>query len=170
MTDNPPIAAFGSVPVSQALTKPKEPQRPETNKYYDLLNAVHSAAFPKESPDQQSRLEWDNIEGEVMGVVLTQDMISGTMLLQIDDPLFHFASVKDCLDKVFIDTFVEKLNEKKYLIPSVTTMHKNLNTLMVSYKGLGREELIRMLQSFQVSMQEQETKDPLKSALRSGRF
>lgn len=171
---NPPIAGFqgfGAVPVTQALQKvQKGDLKPETNKYYDLLSAVHQAAFPKGSPDQQTRLEWDNIEGEVMGTVLTQDLISGTMFVPIEDDLFKFATPQECLDQIFVKTFAEKLKDKQYLVPSVSVMKENLNRLMISYKGLGRGELIQMLQSFQVSMQEQETRDPLKAALNRGRM
>jgi hypothetical protein len=173
MAENPPIAAFssfGQVPVTQALVKREGPTKPDTNKYHDLLNAVHEAAFPQGSPDMQSRLEWDNIEGEVMAVVLTQDLISGTMLLQINDPLFNFATPQECLDKIFLTAFVEKIKDHKYLLPSATVMKENLNKLMISYKGFGRDELVRMLQAFQVSMAETEQRDPLKSALRQGRL
>lgn len=170
MSDNPPLAAFGAVPVTQALSKKNTDRQPERNKYKEFLDAIHSAAFSKENPDEQTRLEWDNIEGEIMGIVLTQDLISGTMLLHIDHPIFKFAPPQKCLDQIFAEAAAEKyleiINKKQYLVPSVSVMKENLNRLMVSYKGQGRQELIQMLQSFQVSMQEQEHNDPLKQALR----
>ena len=168
MTTDPPIAAFGTVAVSQALVRKDISKVPETNKYHDLLQAVHDAAFPKGSPDAQSRLGWDNIEGEVMGIVLTQDLISGTALKQITHPFFHFATPQQCLENEFTAVLVERIAGNKYLVPSVTVLKENLNRLMISLDGKGRDELIQMLQSFQVSMQEQERKDPLQTALRRG--
>jgi hypothetical protein len=166
----PPIAAFsmGSVSPTQALTKKDVERKPELSKYHELLHAVHEAAFPKESSDQQSRLQWEPIEGEIMGEVLTQDLISGTMYHNINHPFFKFATVDECLDKVFVNTFVEKIKDKKFLVPSVTVARHNLNKLMVSYNGLGRAELVQMLQAFSMTISEQEHKDPLKSALSRG--
>lgn len=171
MAANPPIAAFGSVPVSQALKPATDgTKKIDTSKYHDLLTAIHDAAYPKGDPDMQTRLEWDPIEGEILGTVLTQDIISGTMFTEVDHPFFHFASVKDTVDKMVADSFVEVIKDKKFLVPSVSVAKMNLNKLMISWKGMGREELVRMVQAFQVSMQEQETRDPLSKAMRSQRL
>jgi hypothetical protein len=166
----PPIAAFsmGSVSPTQALTKKDVDRKPEISKYHELLHAVHEAAFPKDSSDQQSRLQWDPIEGEILGEVLTQDLICGTMYRTIQDPFFNYATVDECLDKLFAKVFVEKLKDKKFLVPSVTVARHNLNKLMVSYNGLGRAELVQMLQAFSMTISEQEHKDPLKQALSRG--
>ena len=159
---------MGSVSPTQALTKKDPDKKRELSKYHELLHAVHEAAFPKDSSDQQSRLQFEPIEAEIIGTVLTQDLISGTMYHDIHHPFFHFATVDQCLDKLFVDTYVEKIKGKKFLVPSVTVAKHNLNKLMVSYNGLGRAELVQMLQAFSMSISEQEHKDPLKSALSRG--
>jgi hypothetical protein len=169
----PPIAAFksvGTIDPNQSLQRKQIEQKPELSKYHELLHAVHEAAFPRDSSDQQSRLQFEPICGEIMGEVLTQDLISGTMYREINHPFFKFATVDQCLDKIFKDVFVEKIKDKKFLVPSVTVAKHNLNKLMVSYNGLGRAELVQMLQAFSMTISEQEHKDPLKTALRGGRL
>jgi len=169
MAENPPLAGLTSlsVPVTQALQGSKTGKQPERNKYREFLDAIHKAAFSEDEKhgEQQTRLEWDNIEGEIMGNVLTQDLISGTMLLHVNDGFFSFESPRAIIERHFIDGVAEALHKRKYLIPGVSVMNERLNRLMVSYKGQGRAELIQMLQSFQVSMQEQERTDPLKKTL-----
>jgi hypothetical protein len=156
----PPLAAFGTTPMDKGIARKSE-SKPEKSKYKDFLDAIHSAAFSDKNIDEQTRLEWDNIEGEVMGCVLTEDLISGTMFSQIEDPIFTYETPHAILNDMFVEAFVETLNKHRHLVPSVTVMKQKLNELMISWKGLGREELIRMLQSFQISMQESEKNDQL---------
>jgi hypothetical protein len=170
MADPNPLAAFnppGLVKVDQALQK-KDTKAPERNKYREFLAAIHEAAFSRDNLDQQTRLEWENIEGEVMGSVLTQDIISGIMFLRVEDPFWHYDTPQEALDRLFVNKFVETVGKNRHLFPGITTLNLSLNRLMVSYQGKGREEIIRMLQSFQISMQEQEHNDPLKQAIRRG--
>ena len=117
----------------------------------------------------QTRLEWENIEGEVMAEVLAADLTSGTMFTQINDDLFSFISPEEYVENLFAkkvaNQFSELINQRPNLFPPITVMKKKLNELVISLGGLGREELIRMLQSFQVSMQENERNDALQKAL-----
>jgi len=173
MAENPPIAGFGTTPVNQALTRVGSKEKiPDVSKYNELFNAFRDANYPKKSgsPDSETGLEWDNIEGEVMGAVLTQDIISGTPFVEVDHPFFHFANPKQCLDKLFADAFVERVASNVYLMPSVSVMKDNLNRLMISYQRQGRLEMVQMVQALQLSLSEQERTDPLKSALRGGRL
>jgi len=160
----PPLAAFGTTPLDKGIGKRGE-SKPQKSKYEDFLGAIHAIAFSEKNVDMQTRLEWDNIEGEVMGEVLGADLMSGTMFIQIEDDLFTFATVEEYIEELFMKKFVELLNQHPYLIPSITVLKKKLNELVISLGGLGREELIRMLQSFQVSMQESERSDTLQKAL-----
>lgn len=171
---NPPIPGFGTTPVNQVLTTTsgKKEKIVDTSKYSELFNAFRDANYPTKggSPDSETGLEWDNIEGEVMGAVLTQDIISGTPFVEVDHPFFNFASPKQCLDKLFADTFVERVASNVYLMPSVSVMGEKLNRLMISYQRQGRLEMVQMVQALQLSLSEQERNDPLKSALRGGRL
>src|SRR5271157_4305204 len=95
-----PLAAikkpFGSVDMDKM--KENAANRKGTgpdSKYKQFLDAVHNAAFGSENIEQQTRLEWDNIEGEVMGFVLAADLISGTMFVQRKSRRFKFRTVED---------------------------------------------------------------------------
>ena len=164
-----PAVPFGNVPLDKGIGK-KDGQKQQKSKYEDFLGAVHSIAFSEKDVDMQTRLEWDNIEGEVMAEVLTADLMTGTMFTQIEDDLFAFASPQEIMQEMFVDEiakqFIEFINKRPYMFPALTVMKKKLNELVISLGGLGRQELIQMLQSFQVSMQENERNDAMMKALR----
>jgi hypothetical protein len=161
----PPLAAFGTTPLDKGIGKKGETKAAKS-KYEDFLGAIHDVAFSDKNVDMQTRLEWENIEGEVMAEVLAADLMSGTMFTQIEDDLFSFASPQELVEDLFTQKFVEIINQRPHLFPPITIMKKKLNELIISLAGLGREELIRMLQSFQVSMQENERNDALLKGLR----
>jgi hypothetical protein len=163
------LAGFGTTPVKQIIA-PGLKTQDEGGRYKAFVDAIHNIAHPSSDTqlDQQTRLEWENIEGEVMLEVLKADIISGVPFLEITHPFFRFASRQECLDKMFIDKFVEKLTEK-HLLPSMAILKRKLNELLVSHKGAGRAELIQMFSAFNVSMQEHEHMDALRSRY-SGRL
>lgn len=153
MTVNPPMAAFGTTNLqavaAKAGEKPKEP-----SKYKDFLDSIHSIAFSDKNIDMQTELEWDNIEGEVMGVVLTEDLLSGTMMVPVRNRMFRFKSPQKQLDQIFLHKFVETINRHPHLVPAVTFGKERLNNLMVSYLRHGRIELVEMVKAFQVQLQD----------------
>jgi len=104
-----------------------------------------------------------------MAEVLAADLSSGTMFTQIEDDLFLFISPEEYVENLFAKNiahqFTELINQRPHLFPPITVMKKKLNELVISLGGLGREELIRMLQSFQVSMQENERNDAMMKGL-----
>jgi hypothetical protein len=159
------LAGLQTTPISKIIPQGQK-QPDENSKYKAFVDAIYHVAHPKDDQqiDQQTRLEWENIEGECMLEVLKADIISGVPLLQIDHPFFRFATPQECLDKMFIDLFVEKATQK-YLLPSMAIMKRKLNELLVSHKGAGRAELIQMFQAFTVSMAEHEHTDALRSRL-----
>lgn len=156
--------SFGVVPVNQALSKKPE-KAPDVSKFKELLGAIHDAAYPSGSPDEQTELQWDNIEGEVMGEVLAHAVVAGTPFDQIDHPFFKFATPHECLDKTFEQVLLDTVRNKKFIIPSISAMKENLNRLMISFNRQGRAEQVRMLQALSISLQEQERNDPTKSFL-----
>ena len=164
----PPLAAFGTTPLDKGIGK-KTGEKQSKSKYEEFLGAIHSVAFSDKNVDMQTRLEWENIEGEVMAEVLAADLMSGTMFTQIEDDIFTFSSPQEIMDEMFArevsKQFMEFINQRPYLIPSLIVLKKKLNELVISLSGLGREELIRMLQSFQVSMQENERNDAMMKGL-----
>lgn len=160
------LAGFGTTPVTQIIPAQQKPPE-EGGKYKAFIDAIYHVAHPTtdQQIDQQTRLEWENIEGEVMLEVLKADIISGVPFLEITNhPFFRFASRQECLDTMFIGIFVEKAMAK-HLLPSMAILKKKLNELMVSHKGAGRSELIAMFQAFTVSMQEHEHTDASRSRL-----
>ncbi len=169
---SPPLAAFGVTSLDTAIGKKKD-QKPPRSKYEEFLGAIHEIAFSDKNVDMQTRLEWDNIEGEVMAEVLSADLMAGTMFTQIEDDLFAFSSPQEIIQEMFAaemgKQYVELINKRPYFLPSITVMKKKLNELVISLQGLGRQELIQMLQSFQVSMQENERNDAMMKGLRGGR-
>jgi hypothetical protein len=156
---------FGSVDASK-IGKKEGNIKPAPSKYQEFMNAIHTAAFSNDALDEKTRLEWENIEGEVMAELISADMISGTAMIHIDDdPLFVFEDPETIIREWFIKQYVETINRNPYLIPSLTVVKQKLNELIISYQGRGRAELIQMLQSFQVSLQESEKNDALQKAL-----
>ena len=169
----PPLAAFGVTPIDKGIAK-KSDGKPLKSKYEDFLGAIHDIAFSDKNVDMQTRVEWDNIVGEVMAELLAADMMSGTMFTHIDDhPYFYFATPQEILQKMFAEEtakqYVEFINKRPYMFPALSVTKKKLNELVISLGGLGRQELIQMLQSFQVSMQENERNDALMKGLRGAR-
>jgi len=164
MSVPPPLAAFGTTPLDKGIGK-KTDSKPTKSKYEDFLGAIHAVAFSEKNVDMQTRLEWDNIEGEVMAEVLAADLMAGTMFIQIEDDLFTFPTVEEYAEDLFVKKYVELIGHNPHLFPPLTVMKRKVNELVISLYGAGREELIRMLQSFQVSMQENERNDSLQKAL-----
>lgn len=162
--DNPTgLAGFGQTPVHDIIQRDTKPDETKS-KYKDFVDAIYGIAHPEKSEhiDQQTRLEWDNIEGEVMLEVLKADILSGVQFVQVRNPFFNYPAPQTCLDKIFVDNFVEKLQDK-HLLPAMSIMKLKLNELMVSHKGMGRAELIQMFQAFSLSMQEHEHNESLKN-------
>jgi hypothetical protein len=156
----------GTTPVSQIIPSVQKPSD-EGSKYKAFVDAIYHVAHPTtdQQIDQQTRLEWENIEGEVMLEVLKADIISGVPFLEItDDPIFRFSTRQELIDDMFFDIFIEKLTQK-HLLPSMAILKRKLNELLVSHKGAGRAELIQMFQAFTVSMAEHEHTDALRSRL-----
>ena len=163
------LAAFGTTPLGKLEEAKSKNQRPAVqSKYKDFLDAIHSTAFSDKNIDEQTGLEWDNIEGEVMGVVLAEELFSGSMFVDIDHPFFRFATVEEYRDAYFVRAFVETLNRHPYLIPAITVSKQKLNELMVSFKRQGRIELVEMLKAFQVSLQDSEKSDLLQKQMMKG--
>lgn len=158
MGTNAPLAAFGTVALDKV--KAKAAERPEPpSKYKDFMDSVHGIAFDSKNIDQQTELEWDNIEGEVMGLVLTQDLLSGTMMVPIKNRMFRFKDPKKQMDEIFVSKFVEVIGKHPQLVPAITTGKQKLNELMVSYMRHGRAELVEMLRAFQVQLQDAQGTD-----------
>ena len=159
--------SHGTTPIKDITPPTGQKQPDEGGRYKAFVDAIYHIAHPttEQQIDQQTRLEWENIEGEVILEVLKADIISGVPFLEItDDPIFRFSTRQELIDEMFIGAFVEKLTEK-HLLPSMTMLKKKLNELMVSHKGAGRGELIAMFQAFNVSMQEHEHMDAMRSRL-----
>jgi hypothetical protein len=160
------LAGFGQTPVSKITPPAGLKTADEGNKYKAFVDAIHQIAHPStdQQIDQQTRLEWENIEGEVMLEVLKADIISGVPFLEINHPFFRFATRAELIDKMFVDIFVERATEK-HLLPSMAILKRKLNELLVSHKGVGRAELIQMFQAFNVSMAEHEHTDAMRSRM-----
>lgn len=157
---------YGVVPVNQGIGKQKITGESVRSRIRDLMTSIHDATFPRDSNDTQTqtRLEWDNIEGEVIGLVLQADFAHGTMLVPLDDDFFHFASVNECVDYMIGATIAEIFRKNKSVLPPFATLANGVNRLMISLQGKGRDEQIRALQALTISLQEQERQDPAKSS------
>jgi hypothetical protein len=151
-----PLAGFGTTDMQKVAAKAGGRPSPPS-KYKEFMDAIHSIAFSDKNIDEQTELQWENIEGEVMGSVLVQDIVSGTMLTPVRNRLFRFKSPQKQMDKIFLDKYIETLNKNPNLVPAVTTGKQKLNELMVSYLRHGRLELVEMLRAFQVQLQETQT-------------
>ena len=159
------LAGFGTTPINK-IVPPTLKASDDGGRYKAFVDAIYNIAHPttEQQIDQQTRLEWENIEGECMLEVLKGDIISGVPFLEVQHPFFRFANRQECLDKMFSDMFVEKL-QARHLLPGMAILKKKLNELLVSHKGAGRQELIQMFQAFNVSMQEHEHTDAMRSRL-----
>ena len=158
MAVNAPLAGFGTTDLSKVAAKAGDRPAPPS-KYKEFMDAIHGVAFSDKNIDEQTELEWTNIEGEVMGVVLTQDLISGTMMKPIRNRFFKFKSPEAQMREIFLKKFVETVNHHPNLIPSITTGKQKLNELMVSYQRHGRTELVEMVKAFQVQLQDTQRDD-----------
>ncbi len=156
---NAPIAGFGTTAMEKVAAKAGEKPAPPS-KYKEFMDAIHGVAFSDKNIDEQTELEWTNIEGEVMGVVLTEDLISGTMFVPVRNRMFKFKSPENQIAELFAKKFIETLNQKHpQLMPSITTGKQKLNELMVSFMRHGRLELVEMVRAFQVQLQETQSND-----------
>ena len=151
------VVDMDKVAKNAASKKGKEPD----SKYEQFLGAIKGAAFGDKDIEQRTRLEWDNIEGEVMGFVLVEDLLSGTMFVQRKSHRFRFKSVESQMEAIFLKKFFEVVGHHPYIIPAITVSITRVNQLMISYKGMGREELVRMLQAFSITMQDSEKSDTM---------
>jgi hypothetical protein len=150
---NAPLAGFGTTPLEKVQAKAGERPLPPS-KYKDFMTAIHEVLFSDKNIDEQTELDWTNIEGEVMAEVLVKDMVSGTMFVPVRNRMFQFKSPESQIDKLFIGKFVEVMNKHPELVPAITTGKRKINELMVSYLRHGRMELVEMVKAFQVQMQE----------------
>lgn len=155
---NAPLAGFGVTDIAKVAAKAGEKPQPPS-KYKEFMDAIHGVAFSDKNIDEQTELEWVNIEGEVMGVVLTEDLVSGTMFLPVRNRMFRFKSPEDQIQALFLKKFVETLKHHPQLVPAITTGKQKLNELMVSYLRHGRLELVEMVRAFQVQLQETQGSD-----------
>jgi hypothetical protein len=150
---NAPFAAFGTTDLGKVQQKAAERPAPPS-KYKEFMDAIHGVAFSDKNIDEQTQLMWDNIEGECMGVVLTQDLISGIPFIPVRNRMFKFKDPQKQIKDLFIGKFIESLNTHPQLMPSITTGKQKLNELMVSFERHGRLELVEMVKAFQVQLQE----------------
>jgi len=158
MAINPPLGSFGTTDMNKVAAKAGEKPQPPS-KYKEFMDAIHGVAFSDKNIDEQTGLEWENIEGEVMGVVLVQDILSGTMLVPVRNRMFRFKSPEKQMQEIFIKKFAETVRHHPQLVPAVTTTKQKLNELMVSFQRAGRIELVEMVRAFQVQLQETQKAD-----------
>jgi hypothetical protein len=158
MAINAPIAGFGQTDMNKIAAKAAD-RAPQPSKYKEFMDAIHAVAFNKKNIDQQTELEWLNIEGEVMGVVLCEDLVSGTMMIPVRNRFFKFKSPEKQIEEIFLKKFVETLNHHPQLVPAITTGKQALNELMVSYLRHGRIELVEMVKAFQIQLQDNQSND-----------
>jgi hypothetical protein len=160
------LAGFGTTPIKSIIPPGLKPPD-EGSKFKGLFDAIYAIVYPRadQQLDQQTRLEWENIEGEVMLEVLKGDILSGVPFLEItDDSIFRFSTRQELIDDMFLDIFIEKLTEK-HLLPSLAILKRKLNELLISHKGGGRTELVQIFQALTMSMQEHEHTDALRSRI-----
>lgn len=155
---NAPLGSFGTTPLEKIAARSGEKPAP-VSKYKEFMDAIHGIAYNDKNIDQQTELGWENIEGEVMGVVLTKDLISGVMLRPVRNRMFKFKSPDKQLDEIFVRKFVETLNNHPELMPVITTGKQKINELMVSFNRHGRIELVEMVKAFQVQLQDTQGND-----------
>jgi hypothetical protein len=160
---NPDIAAFTTPMGIVAKAHGTDKREPVPGKYKEFLDAIHHVLFSGENIDMETEIQWDNLVGQVMGVILTEDFLSGTMFVPIRNRMFRFKSIDQQLEEVFVKKFTEELKHHPMLIPAVTAGRQKINELMVSFQRAGRTEQVEMVRSFQVQMQDSsKTDDALK--------
>lgn len=155
---NAPLAGFGTTDLSKVASKAGERGQPPS-KYKEFMDSIHNIAFSDKNIDEQTELEWENIEGEVMGSVLTQDLLSGTMLVPVRNRMFKFKNPEAQMNALFAKKFIETIKKNPQLVPAITTGKQKLNELMVSYLRHGRIELVEMVKAFQVQLQDTQRDD-----------
>jgi hypothetical protein len=158
MPINPPLGSFGTTDMNKVAAKAGERPAPPS-KYKEFMDAIHGVAFSDKNIDEQTGLEWENIEGEVMGVVLVQDILSGTMMIPVRNRMFRFRSPEKQMQEIFIKKFAETIRHHPQLVPAITTGKQKLNELMVSFQRAGRIELVEMVRAFQVQLQDTQKAD-----------
>jgi hypothetical protein len=158
MPINPPLGSFGTTDMNKVAAKAGEKPAPPS-KYKEFMDSIHGVAFSDKNIDEQTGLEWDNIEGEVMGCVLVQDLLTGTMVVPVRNRMFRFKSPEKQIQEIFVKKFAETLKHHPQLIPAITTGKQKLNELMVSYQRAGRIELVEMVRAFQVQLQDTQKAD-----------
>jgi hypothetical protein len=168
MAKNPDVAAFQTTTEISTIAKANQGKAspPPPGKYKEFMDAIHSVAYSDKNIDEQTELGWDNIEGEVMACVLTDDLLSGTMFVPVRNRMFRFKSVETQVNELFIKKFIEVLNHHPYMVPAITVGRKKLNELMVSYQRAGRTELVEMIRAFQISLQDSSKMDDMQRMLR----
>lgn len=152
---------FGITPTAQGIGKQRAPIEAMRSRIQDLMKSIHDATYPKDANEiqTQTRLEWENIEGEVMGLVLQSDFANGTMFVELDDDFFSFATLDESVDYMIGKSIAETFRKNRSVLPSFASLANGVNRLMISFKGLGRDEQIRALQALSISLQEQERQD-----------
>lgn len=161
------MAGFGAVDISKLPQKPgSDPKKPEMSKYRDFMSAIHDVAFETGNIDEKTELAWNNIEGEVLAELLKMDSVGFVMMKPVRNRMFGFKNLKQQQDEFFTGKFVELMNRNPMLFPAVTHIKQKLNELMVSFQRHGRMELVAMVQSFQVQMQDTTGADPSRALLR----
>ena len=167
MVDHPNLAGFesgDSMELSPQNIRPKRPRKEELGKYGEFFSALKSSTLAAEKDiDQQTGLEFENIEGEVMGEVLASALTSGSMYDQINDSFFSFESPDHILNKIFAKTTVEAFRRNPHIFP---ILKRQLNTLMISFKRQGRQEMVQIAQALSISLSESEKKDPFTEAIK----
>jgi hypothetical protein len=155
---NAPLGSFGTTSLATVQQKAGERAAPPS-KYKEFMDAIHNIAYDEKNIDQQTELQWENIEGEVMGCVLVKDLISGTMMRPVRNRMFRFKDPKKQLDRIFLQKFVETIEHHPELMPAITTGKQKVNELLVSFQRHGRVELVEMLKAFQVQLQDTQGND-----------
>jgi hypothetical protein len=167
MVDHPNLAGFegnDSMELSPQNIKPRKAQKEALGKYAEFFGALKSSTLAETADiDQQTGLEFENIEGEVMGEVLASALTSGSMYNQVTDPFFTFESPDFILNKIFADKFMEAITRNPHVF---LVLKRQLNSLMISFKRQGRQEMVQIAQALSISLSESEKKDPFTEAIK----
>jgi hypothetical protein len=165
MAEKPHFAALnkgsGSMELKTVQDKDRKPKKEPVGKYQEFFGALKGSTLA-DNVDQQTGLEFENIEGEVMGVVLNAALTTGSMYDQINDTFFTFESPDFLLQKLFEQKFVDMVTRNPHIF---AVIKQSLNELMISFKRQGRMEMVQIAQALSISLQESEKKDPLTSML-----
>jgi hypothetical protein len=160
--------SYGVTSTQQGIGRSRSPIEATKSRIHDLMKSIHDATYPKDANEiqTQTRLEWENIEGEVIGLVLQSDIANGTMLVPLDDDFFSFATSDECVDYMIGAAIAETFRKNRNVLPPFASLANGVNRLMISFKGLGRAEQIQALQALSISLQEQERQDGSKLPIR----